>query len=132
MSNVGLMGCSNDELQDLANIPVDRARAYEMEVSTQKSKVVTNRVNNFGANVRMNDQKLEEVTSFKYLGATLCKHGTCSAEIRIRAVSAMAAIAILNRIWCSSTISFASKFKLYKSLVTSVPYGCETWTLLAD
>ena len=27
----------------------------------------------------MNGQKLEEVTSFKYLGATLCKDGTCSA-----------------------------------------------------
>ena len=32
-----------------------------------------------------------------------------------------------------STISFSSKFELYKSLVTSVLlFGCETWTLLAD
>ena len=32
-----------------------------------------------------------------------------------------------------NTISFASKFKLYKSLVTSILlYGCEAWTLLAD
>ena len=31
------------------------------------------------------------------------------------------------------TISFTSKFKLYKSLVTStLLYGCETRTLLAD
>ena len=38
----------------------------------------------------------------------------------------------LNRIWRSNTISFASKFKLYKSLVTSILlYGCETKTLLA-
>ena len=37
------------------------------------------------------------------------------------------------RIWRFNTISFASKFKLYKSLVTSILiYGCETWTLLAD
>ena len=47
--------------------------------------------------------------------------------------SAMAAMARLNRIWRCNTISFASKFKLYKSLVTSILlYGCETWTLLAD
>ena len=47
--------------------------------------------------------------------------------------SAMAAMARLNRIWRCKTISFASKFKLYKSLVTSILlYGCETWTLLAD
>ena len=45
----------------------------------------------------------------------------------------MAAMARLNRTWRWYTISFASKFKLCKTLVTSVLlYGCETWTLLAD
>ena len=39
----------------------------------------------------------------------------------------------LNRIWQCKTDRFANKFKLYKSLVTSIfLYGCETWTLLAD
>ena len=34
----------------------------------------------------------------------------------------------LNRIWWCSTISFTRKFKLYKSLVTSILLlGCETW-----
>ena len=82
----------------------------------------------------MNGQKLEEVTIFKYLGTTLCRDGTCSVEVRIRIASAMAAMARLNRIWrCNTLISLASKFKLYKSLVTSILlYGCETWTLLAD
>ena len=62
-------------------------------------------------------QKLEEVTSLKYLGATLYKDATFS-EVRIRTDSAMAALARLNRIcWCN-TISFASKFKFNKSLVT--------------
>ena len=45
----------------------------------------------------------------------------------------MAAMARLNRIWWCNTISFTNKFKLYKSLVTSILlYGCETMTLLAD
>ena len=45
----------------------------------------------------------------------------------------MAAMAGLNRIWQNNTISFANKFKLYKSLVTPIVlYGCEIWTLLAD
>ena len=52
------------------------------------------------------------------------------AEVRIRIASAMAG---LNRIWRCNTISFASNFKLYKSLVTCILLnGCETWTLLAD
>ena len=45
----------------------------------------------------------------------------------------MAAIARLNRIWWCNTISFSNKFKLYKSLgISTILYGCETWTLLAD
>ena len=54
-------------------------------------------------------------------------------EVRIRVALAIAAMARPNRIWRCNTISFASKFKLYKTLVTSILlYGCETWTLLAD
>ena len=107
--------------------------ACGMEVSTEKSKIMTNSTNNSIADIGMNGQKLEEVTSLKYLGATLCKDGTCSAEICIRIASAMAAMARLNGIWHCNTISFNSKFKLCKSRVTCILlYGCETWTLLAD
>ena len=53
-------------------------------------------------------------------------------QLGIRIVSAMAAMARLSRIWTCNTISFASKFKLYRSLVTSILYGCKTWTLPAD
>ena len=60
------------ELQDLTNRLVDRVTAYGTEVSTEKSKTMTNSTNNLSADISMNGQKLEEVTSFKYLGATLC------------------------------------------------------------
>ena len=70
-----------------------------MEVSTEKSKIMTNIINKHRADFSMNDQKLSEVTSFKCLGATLFKDGTCSAEVRIRIASAMVTMARLNRIW---------------------------------
>ena len=67
--------------------------AYRMEVSIKKSKIMTNSMNNIGADINMNSQKLNEVTSFKYLGATLCMDGTCSAGICIKIASAISAIA---------------------------------------
>ena len=73
---------------------------------------MTNSTNNLSADTSINGQKLEEMASFKYLGATLCKDGTCSAKVRTRVASAMAAVARLNRIWRCNTISFASKFNL--------------------
>ena len=81
----------------------------------------------------MNGQKLRGDDQCRVPRATLCKDGTCSAEVRIRIALAMAAMARLNGIWQCNTISFASKFKLYASLFTSIlHYGCETWNLLAD
>ena len=47
-----------------------------MEVSTEKSKINTDSMN-ISADISMNGQKLEEVTSFKYLGVTLCREGAC-------------------------------------------------------
>ena len=69
---MGLMGGSYSELQGFTNRLVDRATAYGMEVSTEKRKVMTNSISNISADISMNSQKLEEVTSFKYLVATLC------------------------------------------------------------
>ena len=62
------MGGSNGGLQDLTNRLVGRAVAYGMEVSIKNSKILTNSINNISADISMNGQKLEEVTSFKYLG----------------------------------------------------------------
>ena len=56
------------------------------------------------ADISTKGYKLDEVTSFKYLRATLCKDSTCSAEVCIRIASAVAAMARLNRIWQCNTI----------------------------
>ena len=93
------MGGSNDGLQDVTNTLVDRIMAYGMEVSRERRKFMTSNTNNISADISLNGQKSQEVTSFKYLRATLCKDGTCSAEIRIKIASAMTAMARLNRIW---------------------------------
>ena len=86
--DIDFMGGSNGEFQDLTKR--DRATAYGIKVSTKKSKIMTNSTNNINAVIRMNGQKLEEVISFKYLGATLCKDDSCSAKVRIRIATAMA------------------------------------------
>ena len=71
-------------------------------------------------------QKLLQIQYSLFAGSTC----TSSAKIRMRKASAMAAMARLNRTWRSNITSFASKFKLYKSLVIYIfLYCCESWTL---
>ena len=56
--DIELMDGSSDEFQDLTNRLVDRARTHGMEVSTEKSKIMTNSTNNISADITMNGQTL--------------------------------------------------------------------------
>ncbi|KAH3699744.1 hypothetical protein DPMN_074706 [Dreissena polymorpha] len=42
-----------------------------MEVSTEKSNIVVNITTSTSADITMNDEKLEEIISLRYWGATL-------------------------------------------------------------
>ena len=95
--DIAFMDGYNGELQDFTRRLVDRATANGTEVSAGKSKIMTNSTNNVSQDISMIGQKLEEVTSLKYLGATLCKDATCSADVRIGIASAIVAMARLNR-----------------------------------
>ena len=96
--------------------------AYGTEISAEKSKIMTYSMNIIGADISINGQMLEEVTILSTWDlATLCKDGTCSAEVCIRIASAMAAMARLKRIWRCNTISFASKVRLYIIIIIINP-----------
>ena len=131
--DIDLMAGSNAELQELTNRLTDRAGAYGMEVSTEKSKVLVNSTTGSTAQIFMNGEELEEVDSFKYLGATLTKDGRSTTEIKARLAMATAAMAKLIKFWRSNSLSFQTKLRLFKSLVMSILlYGCESWTMTAE
>ena len=79
----------------------------------------------------MNGQKLETVTSFKYLGSVKTDEGS-KPEILSRIAQTTAALTRLKAVWNDRSISLSSKIRLMRSLVTSIfLYACEPWTLTA-
>ena len=80
----------------------------------------------------MNGQKLEIVTSFKYLGSVITDEGS-KPEILSRIAQTTAALTRLKPVWINKSISLSSKIRLMLSLVTSIfLYACESWTLTAE
>ena len=67
--NIDLMGGNNGELQDLTNRLVDRTKACGMEVSTEKTKILANRMSNTSADISMNDQEVRGGDQFQVLGS---------------------------------------------------------------
>ena len=73
----------------------------------------------------MNGQKLETVTSFKYLGSVITDEGF-KLEIFFRIAQTTAALTRLKPVWIDKSISLSSKTRLMRSLVTSIfLYACE-------
>ena len=132
--DIDLMGKSEDELQELTTRLEEAARAYGMEISAEKSKILVNSHNHLPPPIiTMNGQILEDVKDFKYLGSFVSADGSSTKEIKTRIGIATSAMTRLATIWKSNTISFRVKVRLYKSLVLStLLYGCESWTLTAD
>ena len=73
----------------------------------------------------MNGQKLETVTSYKYLGSVITDEGS-KPEILSRIAQTTAALTKLKLVWIN-------KIRLMRSPVTSIfLYACESWTLTAE
>ena len=103
-----------------------------MEISAEKTKLMTNNTSGINSEIKVNGQKLETVTSFKYLGSVITNGGS-KQELLGRIAQATAALTRLKPVWIDKSISLSSKTRLMRSLVTSIfLYACESWTLTAE
>ena len=63
----GLAG-EEEELANLVECLDKASTAYSMEISAEKTKLITNNTSGINTEIKVNGRKLETVTSFKYLG----------------------------------------------------------------
>ena len=110
---------------------------WGLTISTHKTKVlvVGRDAEQQAANVNISKRgdKLEVVSSFKYLGSIFTSDATIDAEVRHRIAAANIAFVCLRKakVWSSRALSRFTKLQRFQSIVISVLlYGAETWTLL--
>ena len=75
-----------DDIDDLAGEEDEQANSFErlnkastaygMEISAEKTKLMTNDTSGINTEIRVNGQKLETVTSFSYLGSVITDEGS--------------------------------------------------------
>ena len=110
---------------------------WGLTISTQKTKVlvVGRDAEQQAANaiISIRDDKLEVVSSFKYLGSIFTSDDTIDAEVAHRIAAANLAFVRLRKakVWSSRALSRFTKLQFFQSIVISVLlYGAETCTLL--
>ena len=76
------------------------------------------------------DQLLQQVSHFTYLGSTLSCDGSIDRELNIHIGKASSAFNSLNNVWRKRDIQLLTKIKIYESgIITQLLYGCSSWTL---
>ena len=126
----GLAG--EEELENLVQRLDKASTAYGMEVSAQKGKMMINNTSGINTEIKVKGQKLETVTSFKYLGPVITDEGS-KPEILSRIAQTTAALTRPKPVWIDKSIFLSSKIRLMRSLVAFIfLYACESWTLTAE
>ena len=103
-----------------------------MGISAEKTKLMTKSANGIRRVIKVKGQKLDTVTSFKYLGAVVSDDGS-KPEVISMIAQATAALTKLKPIWRDNNISLGSKVKLMRSLIISIFLdACKSWTLAVE
>src|SRR5688572_32510824 len=117
-------------LQTLMNKLNDTAKKCNMKINVQKTKTMVMCKNGGGVvSITIDGQRVEQVESFKYLGAIISEHGRSLNDVKTRIALAKDAFNKRNEL-LTKGLSRSLKTRLVKVLVWPVVlYGCEKWTL---
>jgi len=123
-----LLATLEAELQELVDRLDQVSRKYSLLINVDKTKVMTS--DGIVCRILIQNELLEHVETFPYLGSLITEDGDCMTEFRTRLNRGQAIGASLQKIWKSHSIPISTKIRLVKALVWPVAtYGCESWTL---
>ena len=105
----------------------DKTEKVGLKLSIQKTKIVAP-----GPIIlwQIDEETVETVTDFIFLGSKITAYGDCSHEIKRRLLLGRKVMTNLDSILESRDITLSTKVHLVKAMVFPVvTYGCESWTV---
>jgi len=126
-----LIATSEENLQRILNVISEKSEEVGLKINTKKTFTMTiSKREAPPCNIVLNNQQLQQVDKFKYLGATLTSDGRSIDEIKIRIAQAKAAFADLNKILTSNRISIETRRRVLGSCILPIlQYGSEAWNI---
>ena len=126
----GMVSGTERGLQKLMNKLNDTAKKFNMKINVQKTKtMVVSRNEGRTVKIKIDDQEIEQVSNFKYLGSLISEDGRCLIDVKTRIALAKDAFN-KRKEFLTGGLSGTLKKRMVKVLVWPVAiYGCETWTL---
>jgi|SRR6218665_1349781 len=117
--DIDLLEYSHEKLQENVcelNIAAQRAG---LKINEDKTKAMVFGEETTDMEIKVQDEAIENVKEFVYLGSLLTWNNDCTREITRRIAKAKGVMAGLNTIWNSKQISYKTKLNVLKTRVFS-------------
>ena len=130
MDDIDPIAESLQDLQQITDKVHQNSKIFSLRINDQKMKVMTIGKSCDQIKVKLEEQELEQVNEFVYLGSLITEDGKCTAEVKRRIGLASGMNGRFVKIWKSRNISNKTKVRLYELFVIPVlMYGAECWCL---
>jgi len=125
--DISLLSHRHQDPQEKLSRLAEEAVMMGLNINTKKMEVMP--INNKKQEpITLQDEDLNEVEKFVYLGSVVNKDGGTDKDIKSRINKARHALNTLCPIWNSSALSLHNKIRIVNTSVKSVLlYGSETW-----
>ena len=130
--DTALIADSKEKLQNLIDALDKEGKENGLNINIKKTKVmvVTKDHEPPKIDMNINNQVIEQVDHFNYLGSLVTFEGRCDEEIRRRIILSKYAYNKNKNLLTNSKISIELRKRFLKCYVWSVLlYGCESWTM---
>ena len=118
-----------EALQQISRF-TDTCREFSLTISLKKANIMGQHVDTTPT-ITIEEQILEVVDKFTYLGSTIFNNLFLDAELNVRTGKASTTMAHLSkRVWENTMLTLNTKMRVYRAFVLStLLYGSESWTL---
>ena len=130
--DTALIADDKDKLQDIVTmVQKESSKAgLEMNVKKTKTMLIARDVENKKVEVKVNDEILQQVNKFIYLGTEIREDIKTDKEIERRSNIAKEKFCSMSKALTTKRLKLKTKLNILKCYIYSIfTYGCEAWTL---
>ena len=130
--DIALLSHSHKQMQAKVDRMSTLSQSVGLKIHPGKTKVMRLKSSSVEP-IRLDQDVLEDVTSFTYLGSVMDTKGGVTSDIKARIGKARQSFGRLRSVWRAPNISKKTKLRIFNSNVKSVLlYGSETWCLTKE